>query len=223
MKKIYAMGFLFCALSASAMAAGVDIESKFFTKQKVYSEDTYAMSDYLEFSVFDMSKLNLFINSKKIELKPQTPEKPITDTRTGAVEEPLVPMSTAEKEIRAILPEIPKSFYKNLKKQLLLSKVPVTLYASHAPAYARPIKLYIKLKKVSLGASHAGRKGEILQPVSIKIYGQLKDKLADKLLTRFYDEESTEYVVESNQAVQAFEALSDKMMTDLVQFLKTKY
>lgn len=208
------------SFSSVTKASGVDVASKLFSKQKTYSENLYVLNDFLEFSVFDMSKLGLFVNAEKVDL---TPELATATASATPSQETARTASTPEKEIKEILTEIPRLFYKNLKTQVYLNKVPVTLYAKDAPAFANPIKLYVKLKKISLGQGYVDKKGRTLQPVAIKIYGQLKEKKTDKLLTRFYDSEAIEFVVGAGEASAAMDALSNKMMQDLALFMKTMY
>jgi hypothetical protein len=201
--------------------------SRFFAEQKEYTETLYALNDYVEFSVFDMSKLNLFINSKKVELRPLA--EPTAELNAGERQETPAPApeprteSQAEREIKAIFPDIPKFFYKQLKAGLWKNKVPVTLYATNSPAYAKPIQLYVKLKKISLAPSYTGKKGESVQPVGIKIYGQLKDKNDGKILMRFYDVQTAEFSLGQNGAGPAFDAMAAKMMDNLAAYMKTKY
>jgi hypothetical protein len=97
------------------------------------------------------------------------------------------------------------------------------LYAKDAPSFASPIKLYVKLKKISLGQTYVDKKGRKIQPIAIKIYGQLKEKKTDKLLTRFYDSEAIEFAVGAGEAGAAMDAVSNKMMQDLALFMKTMY
>lgn len=215
---VFAVTLLF--FSNATKAAGTDIVSKFFSKQKSYSEDLYVSNDFLEFSVFDMSKLGLFVNAKKVDL---TPDLAAAAAGTTPLQVTTKAAATPEKEIKEILSEIPKFFYKNLKNQIYHNKVPVTLYAKDAPSFASPIKLYVKLKKISLGQTYVDKKGRKIQPIAIKIYGQLKEKKTDKLLTRFYDSEAIEFAVGAGEAGAAMDAVSNKMMQDLALFMKTMY
>lgn len=212
-------------LNAPARGGEAPPPSRFFAEQKEYTDALYALNDYVEFSVFDMSKLNLFINSKKIELRPQTEPDDGVKQETLAQAQTSEPRteSQAEREIKAIFPDIPKYFYKQLKTGLWKHKVPVTLYATDSPVYARPIRLYVKLKKISLAPSYTGKKGESIQPVGIKIYGQLKEKNGEKLLTRFYDVQTAEFPLGQNAAGEAFDAMAAKMMDNLAAYMKTKY
>jgi hypothetical protein len=167
-----------------------------------------------------MSKLGLFVNAKKVDL---TPDLAAAAAGTTPLQVTTKAAATPEKEIKEILPEIPKFFYKNLKNQIYHNKVPVTLYAKDAPSFASPIKLYVKLKKISLGQTYVDKKGRKIQPIAIKIYGQLKEKKTDKLLTRFYDSEAIEFAVGAGEAGAAMDAVSNKMMQDLALFMKTMY
>lgn len=214
-QKIFAAGIGFAAAFVTTAASAQETAPRFFTEQKEYSDAPYVLNDYLEFSVFDMSKLNLFINSQKIDLRP-------TEPPPGGVAVPQTE-SQAEREIKAILPEIPKFFYKELKARIFKHKVPVTLFATDSPSYARPVKLYVKLKKISLAPGYTDKKGIALQPVGIKIYGQLKEKAGDKVLVRFYDAQTAEFPLGQDQAGAAFNAMAAQMMDNLARYLKTKY
>lgn len=219
--KSTAILFTLCFLSPLARAGAPEPAAQFFTEQKIYTDAPYVLNDYLEFSVFDMSRMNLLVNSKPVDLHPaQTPESVVQDAAVA----PAPPIeSRSEREIKAVLVDIPKYFYKSLKKQILNSRVPVTLYAADSPAFAKPVKLYIKLKKISLAASETDKKGASIQPIGIKIYGQLKEKASDKILLRFYDTGTTAFVLGENQAGAAIAAVADDMMGHLADFLKTRY
>lgn len=208
--------------SQMVLAAGTELPSKYFSKQKTYSEGLYVLNDFLEFSVFDMSKLGLFVNAEKVDLSSvAAPQDAVPAAETLPVTQRTA--SESEKEIKAILSEIPKFFYKNLKNQIYRNKVPVTLYAKDSPPFANPLKLYVKLKKISLGQTYVDKKGRTLQPVAVKIYGQLKEKKTDKLLTRFYDTETIEFAVGAGEASAAMNVVSDKMMQDLALYMKSMY
>lgn len=211
-----------CFLSPAARAGTPEPAAQFFTEQKIYTDAHYVLNDYLEFSVFDMSRMNLLVNSKPVDLRPaQTPETVARDAAAVASVPPIE--SRSEREIKSVLADIPKYFYKSLKKQILNSRVPVTLYAADSPAFAKPIQLYVKLKKISLAASETDKKGASIQPIGIKIYGQLKEKTSDKILLRFYDTGTTAFVLGENQAGAAIAAVADDMMGHLADFLKTRY
>lgn len=241
-KVFFALAFLGFTRTAMATDTSTDLGSRFFTKQVVYSDENYVLNDYLEFSVFDMSKMDFYDGEVKVNLKPvqptslnqpQTKKPSQTDSRyvnidtvPPAVLEPS-PTPTAptgrEDEVRTLLPEIPKYFYKNLKSAIVSNKVPITLDASNSPSYAKPLKLYIKLKKISLENPKSSKKGVTVQPVTLLIYGQIKDKASEKILTRFYDQETAEFNVGEQNVATAIGAISQKMMLDLAGFLRTKY
>ena len=244
MKKIIFYGFILL-LALPAFAAKNPIKeapSKYFTKEKVFTTDTFALNDYLEFSVFDMSKLVVTIAGQSISVqtllaKPAEPTPvPVqaTDkkgkTRAAspkpavALSPPPIPLSPLAQDFARILPDLPKAFYKNLKRALAEVRVPITLYAASAPSYAKPIKLYVKLLTIDVPPVTTNKKGVRLQDVTFKIYGQLKDQKSDKVLLRFYDSAAAQYAADVSGALnEAVESMAGKTMQDLAQYLKSRY
>lgn len=205
--------------------------SRFFDKEKSYSEEMYVFNDFLEFSVFDMSKLGLFINSKPVDLADSPAAAASSAMTTAGVGDNAEKGSAAhlegnggngaEREIRALLGDIPRYFYTRLRQQLEKNRVPVTLQATNTPPYGKPLALYIKLKKINLLPATTDKKGGNAQPVSLKIYGQIKDKTSDKILLRFYNTAETEFA--AGRAADALGAVADELMGDLAKFLATRY
>ena len=195
------------------------VVSKFFDKQMMFNDDLYVLHDVLEFSVFDISEVEIKNESGATEVKVSS-----LDT-AGQPKEELVAAFNGKAEIENALPEIPKYFYKSLKSEILRKTVPVTLYPKDAPGYSKPLKLAIKLKKIELLPVHLNSDGNYVQPVQMRIYGQIKDKKSDEVLTRFYDSDSTEFVLGSDPAIlsQALNKMSEHMMQDFAMFLKSQY
>lgn len=204
------------ASGTKAELVGTEVETKLFSQQKNYHDKLYVLNDYLEFTVFDMSNLKIesFLDKKEKNLKKEMVTEEINQENT---------INQAKTEIKEHLKDFPKAFYQNLKKQIYAQKVPLTLCAKQAPDHARPLQLYIKVKSVKVGKSYKDKKGAVLQPFAVKIYGQIKDKEKDTVLTRFYDVASAEYMVGANQITKAIGDVSNEFMKDLSLFLKTKY
>lgn len=210
---------LFCFFSFSAHAVSGNVDSKYFEKQKLYTEELYVLKDYLEFSVFDMSQMKLIDDSdiskgqETIVLKEgQTPQTENTSE-----------ILNSKEEVTSFLKEIPKSFFRSLQSHIVKQKVPVTVYASQAPEYANPLKLYIKIKRIHLASAKQDQNGQWVQPIFLHIYGQIKDKKSGKILMRYYDSQSSEFLLGKDQVKSTFEFLADNLMRDLALFLQTKY
>lgn len=221
---------LLCLLAetrdAKALGEGALVQSSFFDKQKIYTDELYVLKDFLEFSVFDLAEMEVFDQSgTKKYVDPQT--EPVATGQKPVLTEPgpqtLESGLSAEAEIRKILPESPKFFFKALKSALSRQAVPVTVYATEAPDYANPIKLYVKIKKIHLHPVEIDREGNYNQPLEIRIYGQIKDKRSGKILTRYYDSARGTFTLKKNQAAQAFELAANDLMAALASFLKTRY
>lgn len=205
-----------CGVSESVAAVleedksqtGKIVTSKFFDKQMLFNEDLYVLHDVLEFSVFDLSEVEIVDESGSAQVKLST-----TTNFSGKT------------EIENALTDIPKYYYKSLKSEILRKMVPVTLYPKDAPAYAKPLKLAIKLKKIHLKPVRVNDDGNYVQPIQMRIYGQIKDKKTDEVLTRFYDSDSAEFVLGSDPDVlrQLLSDLSHNMMQDFAMFLKSQY
>lgn len=193
-----------------ALGEGAVVQSGFFDKQKIYTDERYVLKDFLEFSVFDLAEMEVIDQSGT---KKYAPTEPPTQE----------PGLSAETEIRKILPEAPALFFKALKVAISSNQVPVTVYATEEPTFANPLKLYIKIKKIHLYPVEIDKKGGYNLPMEIRIYGQIKDKRSGKVLTRYYDSSRTSFVLKRNQATQAFEMAADDLMRGLAQFLKTRY
>ena len=226
---------LLCAVPAGAAEGGAP-ETSFFDKQKNYTDELYVLKDYLEFAVFDMSQMEVVDHSGTKKYVPPVvveDKKPAVKGPKGAPAQPAEALSdatpedgrtiSAETEVRNNLTKAPKFFFQSLRRQMLSQNVPVTVCSKDAPDYANPIKLYIKIKKITLYPVEINKKGEYNQPISLLIYGQIKDKRTGKILTRYYDSARTSFVLTKNQAVPALASLAENLMGGLVQFLSTRY
>lgn len=158
---------------------------------------------------------------------PPPPMSPALDPAGAVVESAtgleITSGSIAAPELKDTFKSLPRLFYKSLKKEILRQRVPVTLYPTDSPAFAKPLKLYIKVKSVQLRPSRPGRRGETMQPVTVRIYGQIKDKASDTVLFKFYDTQSDEFTLGAGQAPLSMGRVALTMMENLAAFLKTKY
>lgn len=195
------------------------VDSKFFDKQMLFNEDMYVLHDVLEFSVFDLSEVEIVDESGSTQVQLSTVDA------DGKTKDQKVASFSGKTEIENALSEIPKFYYKSLKAEILRKTVPVTLYPKDAPLYAKPLKLAIKLKKIHLKPVRVNDDGNYVQPLQMRIYGQIKDKKTDQVLTRFYDSDSAEFVLGADADVlrQALNDLSHNMMQDFALFLKSQY
>lgn len=214
----------FLSLQVFAAEPSIESNSRYFTKEKIYNTNHFALNDYLEFSVFDMSKLVVTLSGRQIDLKTLLPA-PATNTKTQKqIEPPTLPLNPLAEGLAQALPEVPKSFYKSLKNNLIKNRVPVALYATTAPNYAMPIKLYVKLISIDSPVATTNKKGVVEQEVTFKIYGQLKDKKTDAILMRFYDHVAIDFMqAGKNNWHTTIDAAAVKLMDDLAQFMKSKY
>lgn len=173
------------------------ITSKIFDKQMVFSDENYVLHDVLEFSVFDISEVSI---NDDTDIK----NKELIESQLG---------------------EVPRYFYKALKKEIHLQQVPVTLYPKDSPSYTKPIKFAVKLKKIQIKTQSINETGERVAVLQMQIYGQIKDKKTEMVLTRFYDSDSVELVLgQSSDAMnQALNDVSSKLMRDVSLFLKSQY
>ena len=229
------LALLLCAVPVEAAEGGAPGVS-FFDKQKNYTDELYVLKDYLEFAVFDMSQMEVIDRSgtKKyvppvvVEDKKTAPKGPKgvlalpTETLSEVAPEDSRTIS-AETEVRNNLAEVPKFFFQSLRRLMLSQNVPITVCSKDAPDYANPIKLYIKIKKITLYPVEINKKGDYNQSILLLIYGQLKDKRTGKILTRYYDSARTSFVLTKNQVAPAFASLAEDLMGGLVQFLSTRY
>lgn len=212
----FLIGFL--VLSFSVQASEKVVESKYFDKQKIYTDKLYVLNDILVFSIFDISEVEIQDESGSAEIK-------LTSVESEGKPVAQVASLSGKKEIERVLPEIPKFYYKSLRQKILEYDVPMTLYSKNPPAYARPIKLSIKLKKIHLLPVKVNEDGNYVQPVEMKIYGQLKDEKKDEILTRFYDSAHSEFLLGlgPDSLSKSLNDVSTEMMKDLSLFLRTKF
>lgn len=210
---------LFSFLPISVFAVSEDVGSKYFEKHKLYTEELYVLKDYLEFSVFDMSQMKLIDDSGASKGQETVLLKEGQAPQTENISTTLNP----KEEITSFLKEIPKSFFRSLQSQIVKQKVPLTVYANEAPEYASPLKLYIKIKRIHLASAKQDQSGQWVQPIFLRIYGQIKDKKSGKILMRYYDSQSSEFLLGKDQVKPTFEFLADHLMRDLALFLKTKF
>lgn len=218
-------GLLVCLLAPGVLsAAKTDVsEPSFFDKHKTYTDELYVLKDYLEFTVFDLSQMQVVDTSGTAKYVPEEQQEKMAEELTGDLPEPVQVQTSSETEIRQAIDAAPKLFFAALKHQIQDKKVPVTLYATGAPDYANPIKLYIKIKEIRLQPVEISKTGEYFQPVVVRIYGQIKDKRSGKILIRYYDSAQTRFVLKKKQATMAFELVAEDLMGGLAGFLKTRY
>lgn len=198
-------------------------EPAFFDKHKTYTDELYVLKDYLEFTVFDLSQMQVVDKSGTAKYVPEEQKEKAVEDLTGDLPQLGQVQTSAEAEIRQAVDAVPKLFFAALKHQIQDKKVPVTLYATGAPDYANPIKLYIKIKEIHLLPVEISKTGEYFQPLIVRVYGQIKDKRSGKILIRYYDTAQTRFALKKKQANAAFELVAEDLMGGLAEFLKTRY
>ncbi|OVE82754.1 hypothetical protein BVY03_00180, partial [bacterium K02(2017)] len=174
-----------------------------FDAAQIKSDRDYVLNDTIEFALFDISELKLINQSKKIKLN-----KKVID-----------PVEIIKENIKTL----PNFFYKELEQQLLAQTVPITLYPENSPSYAKPLKLFIKIKQIQLKPLKLSQDGvHYSQPIKMRIYGQISDKKSDDVLIKFYDSASAEFTIGKNNTKKAFKSLSNSFMADLSHYLRGK-
>lgn len=224
-------------LSGVGFAAETDSAkiSQVFDDIKIVTDKDYILHDFIEFSIFDMAEMKI-VNDTPLapELIPPAPPPVLAPKKKGkkvkiasikedAKKIELPPSTIGEKEIRDNLTILPKYFYKSLKQAILSNKIPVTLYPKDAPGFSKPIVLYIKVKSLHFAPEAKDKTGQNIQPFTLRIYGQIKDKQADQVLMKFYDSVTLEFSTGTGQAQPTLANASVKLMQDLAQYLKSKY
>jgi hypothetical protein len=213
MRRFSFMAIFLLALAPEAIAAvtdGIITKDKYFDALKPYVEKDFVLNDYLEFSVFDLSEIKFLDEAGDANLQGVYSETQIHKKMSG------------QTEIKEILPEVPKYFYRALKKEILKQKVPVTLFPTDSPADTKPIQLYVKIKLIHLKATIT-EKDAVSQPVLMRVYGELKEKKTGLTLAKFYDSTQSRFILGTEGAKIAFQDMSQELMTDLAGFLRTKY
>jgi len=169
-------------------------DSKYFDTIKIYLDRDYILNDTLEFTVFDMSEIKVINESKR-----------------------------GFQQAKSSLEGLPKKFYSNLKKQINKQRVPITLYSSYSPDYAKPLQLSIKIKRIHIKPTKASSADKPQYQIAMRVYGQLKDKNSNEILFKFYDSQTSIYNSGKRQADNALNTISNKMMKNLALYMRTKY
>lgn len=196
MKSFIFLALIFFVVSFSALGAEKTPNNmEFFEASKTYVDKDYALNDVMEFAIFDMSEVK-FIN--------ESDEATLQKTKEN-------------------LAKLPKSFYQNLKNEVISQAVPITLYPSNAPAHTKPLALSIKIKSLHLKTTVADSTEPPAQSVTMRIFGQIEDKKTGEALIKFYDSTSDVILSPSEDVAVIYDKISGKMMKNLALFLKSKY
>lgn len=210
---------------------GVITKSKFLEALKVYSKRDLVLNDTIEFALFDMSAISFIDDTSPTE----TPTTDTTETASDLdskdniphEDSAAVPVDTQKDtgaigEIKALLEKMPKQFFSNLKTQVVAQSVPISVHSPHSPSYSKPLQYYVKIKRIHLKPTRPGKEGNI-QPISMRIFGEVHDKKSGEVLYKYYDSAETSYVAGSHQAEAALDLLASQLMKDFSLFLKTMY
>jgi hypothetical protein len=219
---------IFTILCISATSAkAVDRNDAFFDAVKVYSEKVLVLNDFIEFSEFDMSEIKFENDTAPLLQDPNivTPSMPVPSGQGVLAQQPQAGgiAFDALGEVRSVLDKLPQDFYAGLKREIYRNKLPVTLYPKDAPSFAKPLKFYVKIKKIHILPYVIQKNGDYQQPVELRIYAQLTDKATDQVILKYYDAETAMFTLGKNQAGDAFAGAAQKMMRDFVVYLKTRY
>ena len=224
------IGILFVFSAARAEEPRL-VKNKFFEVMKVYSDHDFVLNDAIEFALFDLSQAQFIDDTSSATSS--TPQDATTDldskdiiqgsTNTVSADTTVnAKDSAAMTEIHSLLENMPKIFFRKLKKQINTQQVPVTLYSPKSPTYSKPLQFYVKIKRIHLKPTEPGKQG-LMQPISLRIYGELHDKKSGDTLFKFYDSTETSYNLQNKQAELAINSMADSLMSDFASFLKTKY
>ncbi len=194
-------------LSTPAFAAKAQA-NKYFDSLTVALERNYALNDTVEFSVFDLSEMQVINDDPDIKDLVTAPE---------SVELP------TESQIAPVFKDFARYFYANLKKQILEQQVPVTLTAGNLPDYAKPLSLSIKVNQVHFKALQADKKGYKFLPVVVNVSGEIKDKFSDELLFSFTDSVETMLPTDASKPEDVLNQAAGLLMKDFALFLKSQY
>lgn len=228
--------FIFLSLPAFAE----EISQNYFDKQKNYTDELYIFKDHIKFSVFDMSDMKLIDNSgtaKKSQPKDLKSENVDSKDKIVILKEDgqnetlispsgkIIPLASlnAAQEVQDQIKEIPKYFFKALRQELYRQQVPLIAYSSVAPDYANPIKLYIKVKEIDLHSVVQKSSGEFVQPITMRVYGQIKDNQSGKIFMRYYDSAQSQFILGQSGSGSALKKMAREMMQNLTLFLRTRY
>lgn len=165
-----------------------------FDSLKVLSGRDIVLNDVIEFTLFDLSEVKI-----------------IHDGKDG--------VDKAEELIKML----PRSFYKNLTKQIYLQKVPVTLYSDKSPSYAKPLQLTIHVRRIRFASGKRKDQKPSGQEIEMHIAGQIKDKASQEVLFLFNDSAKGMLIPGKTTMKQVFESLSDELMRDLALYIKERY
>jgi hypothetical protein len=206
---------IFCLATKPVFAQAK--QGELFDAIKVYTDKLLVMNDFIEFSEFDMSEIKFVNEAAPIGVSSTGQAIP------GGSDAASAQTLDGEAEIKALYDKLPQYFYVNLKREIYRNNLPVTLFPTQPPAFSKPIKLLIKIKKINLKPYEIQKSGNYLQPVSLRIYGQIKDKETDTVLLKYYDTENGSFTLGHGEAAQTIQIMIEKLMRDLVLYLKPKY
>ncbi len=221
-------GVLLTLTATQVLAAPVIDPEKLFDAVKVFTDKVLVLNDFIEFSEFDLSEVKFINDQAPITVLPPVIVQKIQPKKKGAKKAfvqppPPLPLTGVEAEVRGILSTLPQAFYVGLKRQIYLNKIPVTLYPKETPGFAKPLKLYVKIKKLHIKQPVTQSDGSQVEQVELRIYGQLKDKQADAAILKYYDSENVFFALDRQEASGAFAAAADRLMRDLALYLKLRY
>ncbi|MCP5464075.1 MAG: hypothetical protein H7A33_03525 [Deltaproteobacteria bacterium] len=204
--------FVFCLLFGFAAHANLNTKfERYFDAAKLINDIDLTLNDSVEFAVFDLSEVKIIDDSSKSLIQTEDQNKDTDSNKLSSVS-----------EIKKDLGKLPQFFYKALKEQILAQDVPVTLYPSKGPGFTKPLKFFVKIKRIHLKTPKI-KGSKVIQPFSMRIYGQLKEAKSGKMIIKFYDSGESDFILGNNQASQALDALSQNLMKDLARYLKTVY
>lgn len=192
MKKLISITLLTALISITAQAKP-QLE-RYFDKARLLTEKDFVFYDTIQFSLFDMSKIQL-----------------IQASQTSAED---------ANKIKSELTELPQIFYHSLKKQIYANEVPVTL-TNKPYSYAKPLTLAVKIKEIHFKDPESSSSNH--QDVTLKIFYELKNKTTDKVLLQTYDSATASYLKDTESSKIAFENIAIELMGDFTEYLHSLY
>lgn len=210
--------FLFVSLGTRNVDAAP--AGGFFDLLTVVNERDVALNDTVEFPSLDVETMEVINDAVQIDalVIPQPPqEAPAQKTKKAT------PAPQPHAVDAAAFQDLSRYFYLGLKQHLVGQQVPLTLVATKLPSYAKPLTLFVKVKKVHFKAYQPDKKGYAFLPVTVEIEGEVRDKSNDDVLFRFSDTAETALPTENTQPQDVLNQAASLLMKDLALYLKTLF
>ncbi len=189
-----------------------------FEAIKIYNSRELSLHDALEFSVFDLSEVSIINDSLATQTIP-TFNAVTAEGTAHEVEQKIIQLGS----LKSTVTELPKTFFNQLKSAIWNKKLPITLYSGSSPKFTRPLALNIKVKKIHISPCLIDKKGICHQTITLRIFGEVKDKTTQETLFKYYDYTQEELINGKDLPNDIFAKMTKTLMERLVKYLKTLY